>query len=106
MSIHFRQLLHVKLFESLPEESLLQIASQVVEQSFARREMVIAKEQKHHVLGFLIEGRLQGIDFSVDGRGAGLYFVEPGDFFGELSVIDGKGTVWVDDIRVIHGPLK
>lgn len=90
MAVPFAKLLHISLFESLPEEALRRIAAQVVERSFARREMILAKEQKRHVLGFLIEGRLQGIDFSVDGRGAGLYFVEPGDFFGELSVMDGK----------------
>ena len=92
MPIPFQKLLHIKLFESLPEESLLKISSQVVERSFARREMVLAKEETRHMFGFLIEGRLQGIDFSVDGRGAGLYFVEPGDFFGELPVVDGKSS--------------
>lgn len=90
MPVPLERLRHVGLFKSLPDEALCRIAAQVVERGFARREMVIAKEQQRHVLGFLIEGRLQGIDFSVDGRGAGLYFIEPGDFFGELSVIDGK----------------
>jgi CRP/FNR family cyclic AMP-dependent transcriptional regulator len=36
----------------------------------------------------LLDGRLQGVDMTLDGREAGLYFVEPLDFFGELSVID------------------
>ena len=30
------------------------------------------------------------MDYTVDGRPVGLYFVEPGDYFGELSVVDGK----------------
>jgi CRP-like cAMP-binding protein len=33
---------------------------------------------------------LQGVDFTVDGRSVGLFFVEPDDYFGELSVVDGK----------------
>lgn len=37
---------------------------------------------------FLFEGRMQGVDFTVDGREVGLYFVEPGDFCGELSLFD------------------
>lgn len=60
--------------------------------SFSRREMVIAKDQTRHELGFLVDGRLQGVDFTVDGRNVGLYFVEPGDFFGELSLVDGQGA--------------
>ena len=34
------------------------------------------------------EGRLQGVDFTIDGREVGLYFVEPGDFCGELGLFD------------------
>ena len=38
---------------------------------------------------FLFEGRLQGVDFTIDGREVGLYFVEPGEFCGELGLFDG-----------------
>jgi CRP-like cAMP-binding protein len=79
-------------FKSLPEKDLIRLSQQMTLRSFSRREMVIAKDQTRHELGFLIEGRLQGVDFTVDGRNVGLYFVEPGDFFGELSLIDGLGA--------------
>ena len=36
----------------------------------------------------MFEGRLQGVDFTIDGREVGLYFVEPGDFCGELGLFD------------------
>ena len=78
------------LLEGLPPELLTRLAEQMNELKFSRREMVITKEQPNHELGFLLEGRLQGVDFTVDGRGVGLYFVDPGDFFGELSVVDGQ----------------
>jgi CRP-like cAMP-binding protein len=39
---------------------------------------------------FLYDGRLQGIDFTVDGKEVGCFFAEPGDFFGELGVMDGQ----------------
>jgi CRP-like cAMP-binding protein len=58
--------------------------------SFSRRAMVLSKDNPTPHLGFLVEGRLQGVDFTVDGRSVGLYFVDPGDYFGELSVVDGK----------------
>lgn len=88
MPIPFQRLLHVGLLESLPEEVLFKISTQVTEKQYARREVVVTKGQPHAWFGFLIEGSLQGVDFTVDGRSAGLYFINPGDFFGELSVVD------------------
>jgi CRP-like cAMP-binding protein len=38
---------------------------------------------------FLLEGRLQAIDFTLDGREVGLHFIEEGQYFGEISVLDG-----------------
>lgn len=52
--------------------------------------MVMSKDLPAQELGFLVEGRLQGVDFTVDGRSVGLYFVDPGDYFGELSLVDGN----------------
>jgi CRP/FNR family transcriptional regulator, cyclic AMP receptor protein len=89
MPIAFQKLAQVKLLDSLPEETVFRLSTQLTERRFARREVVMTKGHAKAELGFLIEGRLQGVDFTVDGRSAGLYFVEPGDFFGELSVVDG-----------------
>ena len=89
MPVAFQKLVPVKLLDCLSQEALMRLSTQVTERRFVRREVVIAKEMARPELGFLLEGRLQGVDFTVDGRSAGLYFVEPGDFFGELSVIDG-----------------
>lgn len=90
MPVAFQQLLKFPLLQSLPQETLLRLSTQAEAKQFSRREVVSAKERTSFALGFLLEGRLQGVDFTVDGRGVGLYFVEPGDYFGELSVIDGK----------------
>lgn len=88
MPVPFQYLEKFPLLQSLPQETLLQVSTKVFQKAFARREMVSSKEQVEFYLGFLLEGRLQGVDFTVDGRAVGLYFVEPGEYFGELSVID------------------
>ncbi len=67
----------------------MRLSTQMVLRQFARREVVCSKEQTRFELGFLLEGRLHGVDFTVDGRGVSLYFVDPGDYFGELPIIDG-----------------
>ena len=78
------------LLRPLEREALEQLAAQMSLRSFPRRAMVMSKGNPAQELGFLVEGRLQGVDFTVDGRSVGLYFVDPGDYFGELSVVDGQ----------------
>ena len=89
MAISPALLQNFPLLRDAPTETLVRLGSMMTERSFARREVVIKKGEPGSVLGLLIEGRLQGVDFTVDGREVGLYFVEPNDYFGELSVIDG-----------------
>ncbi|MBT8146056.1 MAG: Crp/Fnr family transcriptional regulator [Gammaproteobacteria bacterium] len=55
---------------------------------FARRAIVMKSGVREECLCFLFEGRLQGVDFTIDGREVGLYFIEPGDFCGELGLFD------------------
>ena len=90
MAVPFQYLQNFPLLKPLSQEALLRLSTQVEARQFARREVVCGKDQTRFALGFLLEGRLQGVDFTVDGRAVGLYFVEPGDYFGELSVIDGQ----------------
>lgn len=78
------------LLQPLPLETLESLSEQMTLRSFARRAMVMSKDSPAQELGFLVEGRLQGVDFTVDGRSVGLYFVDTGDYFGELSVVDGQ----------------
>lgn len=74
--------------KSLPTPQLLQLADQASARRVARREVVLKAGEKQESLCFLFEGRLQGIDFTIDGREVGLYFIEPGDFCGELAIFD------------------
>lgn len=83
-------LLHqLDLLRELPPAQQERLAGLMSERSYARREIVFNKEEPGQFLCFLLEGRLQGVDFTLDGREVGLYFVEPGQYFGEMSVIDG-----------------
>lgn len=76
------------LFKALPEAVLSELAKQATLNKFARRGVVLRAGEKEEHLCFLFEGRLQGVDFTIDGREVGLYFVEPGDFCGELGLFD------------------
>ena len=76
------------ILKSLSQPILTQLAEQSVMKKFSRRGVVLTAGGTENYVCFLFEGRLQGIDFTIDGREVGLYFVEPGDFCGELALFD------------------
>ncbi len=80
----------LRLFDRLPVETLAKIAPAMNERKVERRAVVIKLGETDAGLGFLIEGRLQTVNFTLDGKEVGIDFIHEGDFFGELSVIDGK----------------
>jgi CRP-like cAMP-binding protein len=76
------------IFKPLPGPVLAELAIHATLSKFARRGVVLrAGETEDHIC-LLFEGRLQGVDFTIDGREVGLYFVEPGEFCGEVSIFD------------------
>jgi CRP-like cAMP-binding protein len=90
MPVPVAVLTQLPLLAALPNVTIGHLALNATERSYAKREVVLHKERPGTALCFLVEGRLQGVDFTMDGREVGLYFVNPGDYFGELAVIDGR----------------
>jgi len=79
---------NLPLLMTLPKVTLEHIARHSRVQFFAKREAVLEKGNTSHDMCFLVDGLLQGIDFTSDGREVGIYFVQPGDYFGEVALID------------------
>ncbi|MFN3595302.1 MAG: Crp/Fnr family transcriptional regulator [Thiobacillaceae bacterium] len=90
MPVHPNFLSHIDLLRALPEALRVRLAERMSRRELPRR--AVAQQKGAHAagLGFVIRGRLQAVDFTLDGREAGLYFVGPGEHFGELAVIDGE----------------
>ena len=76
------------ILRPLPETVLSALASQCSLRKFNRRGVVMNAGVEEKAVCFLFEGRLQGVDFTIDGREVGLYFVQPGEFCGELGLFD------------------
>ncbi len=91
MAVSKELLKRFEILNSLSETALDSLASYSVLKSVGRRGVVINGGQQSDSVCFLFEGRLQGVDFTLDGREVGLYFVEPGDFCGELGLFDAEG---------------
>lgn len=80
----------IPLFEGVKDETLESVTSFMKIRAYASNEVVMHKGDAPESLAFLLNGKLQVVDISEDGRETGLHFIAPGSYFGELSVIDGK----------------
>jgi CRP-like cAMP-binding protein len=89
-SIDLSDLRKFPLFANLPEQELQVTSGLIRMKNFARRELVCRKEDDADGLYMLFSGMLQAVDIAEDGREIGLNLIKPGNFFGELSVIDGQ----------------
>ena len=76
------------ILKTLADNDLLGLAQQSSLRKFTRRGIVLNAGEKEEHVCLLFEGRLQGVDFTIDGREVGLYFVQPGEFCGELGLFD------------------
>lgn len=76
------------ILHKLPQQTLEHLAAATLERSLVRRAVLVQKGEPLKHLPLLLDGRLQGVDFTIDGREVGIYFVNPGEICGELSLID------------------
>ena len=79
------------LFKTLTDTDLEFLCLHSSLKRYERRAVILEAGVSKNRVCMLFDGRLQGIDFTIDGREVGLYFVEPGDYCGELCVFD-SGT--------------
>ncbi|NRR29094.1 Crp/Fnr family transcriptional regulator [Oxalobacteraceae bacterium] len=87
VQIHLRK---IPLLAGLSDEEVLGIKGELRFRQHAKRDIVLQKGGAGDGLLFLISGQLQVIDVTEDGRAIGLRMLAPGDFFGEIAVINGS----------------
>lgn len=78
----------IPLLHALDPELLQQLSAVMQIKQLAKRDYLMHKGDKGDDLVFLLQGRLLVLDVSAEGRQTGLNFLTPGDFLGELAIID------------------
>ncbi|MCL2020761.1 MAG: Crp/Fnr family transcriptional regulator [Betaproteobacteria bacterium] len=86
LTVHLQQ---IPLLSGLHPQVLTQVGRVMIFRTYPRGAYVLRKGGEGEHLLFLLSGRLQVVDLTEDNREVGLSFLEPGDYIGELSVIDG-----------------
>jgi CRP-like cAMP-binding protein len=79
---------NIPLLKGVEPATLKQVASVLQIRQVERGAYVLRKESAGDHLLFLLAGRLQVVDTNEEGKEVGLSFIQPGDYFGELSIID------------------
>ncbi len=83
------QLHKIPLLVGLSAETIENVAHALQVRKVDRGSYVLQRGGAGDHLLLLLAGRLQAIDVTEDGREIGLNFLTAGDYFGELSIIDG-----------------
>ncbi len=81
----------VPLFGDLNEHSLTKIAEQMIARSYTKGQMILMEESSGETFFVLARGAVKVTRMSDDGREVILAMLGEGDFFGEMSLLDGEG---------------
>ncbi|TFW30730.1 Crp/Fnr family transcriptional regulator [Duganella callida] len=87
VQVHLRR---IPLLAGLSDEEVTRLKPELRFRQYAKRDVVLQKGAAGDGLLFLLSGQLQVIDVTEDGRAIGLRMLAPGDFFGEIAVINGS----------------
>ncbi len=80
----------VPLFSMLTTDQAQSIADSVVKRRFKRGELIVEQGTKSNALFILLNGRARVLTADQRGREVILAVLEPGDYLGEMSLIDNE----------------
>lgn len=82
----------IELFASLTPGELKQVREKIVIKKFKKNEVILHEENTNEYMYIILEGEAKVIQVTGEGKGIIVTMHQTGDFFGELSLIDGKTT--------------
>lgn len=87
LQIHLRR---IPLLAELTDEEITLVKQDLRIRQYAKRDVVLHKGGTGDGLMFLLSGQLQVVDITEDGRAVGLRLLQPGEFFGEIALINNS----------------
>jgi CRP/FNR family transcriptional regulator, cyclic AMP receptor protein len=87
---HITSLSQVQLFAGLDHEALRELATSMRHRAFRPGEIIVHRDDPGQVLYIIREGKVKIYITSPDGQEVSLAVFGPGDYFGELAMLDGQ----------------
>jgi CRP/FNR family cyclic AMP-dependent transcriptional regulator len=81
---------NIQLFSGLDDEELGQISGKVVLKEFRKNEVILYEEDTNEYMYIILLGKVNVIQTTEDGKEIILATHQSGEFFGEMSLIDGR----------------
>ena len=104
-SERIQQLEKIELFSGISKQALNELASLLKEVSFQRNSIVISQGDRTRSLFMITSGRMKVFATDEEGSQTIFTFLEPGSFFGELSLLDdaprSASVIAVEDSRAL-----
>jgi CRP/FNR family cyclic AMP-dependent transcriptional regulator len=80
----------IPLFSELSDQELREIQRVAVRQTFKKDNMILIEEEVGSTMFIILDGRVKISRLSDEGREVILSILSEGDFFGEMSILDGQ----------------
>jgi CRP/FNR family cyclic AMP-dependent transcriptional regulator len=80
----------ISLFSSLSAEELHGVREKIAIKKFRKNDVILHEEHTSEYMYIILDGEAKVIQVTGEGRGIIVTLHRSGDFFGELSLIDGK----------------
>lgn len=82
----------IQLFSSLSDEELHQINQWIIIRNYKKNETILYEEDTNQFMYIILSGKVKAIKTTGEGKEVILAMHQSGDFFGEMSLINGKTT--------------
>ena len=96
---------YIPLFSELSDDDLREILKLAMRQVYKKDNMVLIEEEIGSTMFIILDGRVKISRISDDGREVILSILSEGDFFGEMSILDGQNrsanVVTLDDSKIM-----
>ena len=80
----------IEIFSSLTEDELHQVRDQVTIKKFKKNDIILREENTNEYMYIILEGEAKVVQVTDEGKEIIVTMHKMGDFFGELSLIDGR----------------
>jgi CRP/FNR family transcriptional regulator, cyclic AMP receptor protein len=89
-AVNMAALAQVKLFAGLAPEDMVALAANLQRRRYAKGQFIFQQGDPGLCLYLVESGKVKIASFSSEGKGLMLNLLGPGDFFGELALLDGE----------------
>ncbi len=81
---------NIYLFSSLSDDELHRVSEHITFREFKKNQVILREEDTNEYMYMILSGKVKVMQINEEGKETILAFHNPGDFFGEMSLIDGK----------------